>query len=334
MLVLLTRQQIDDIQWNSLINQSVGEYFYALTWYLDIVSPDWEALVFLQNGKYEAVMPLPVAKLYGIAYLKQPLFCQQLGIFANPTCTVSYTKFLELLYQKFSYIAEYSFNTTNLEIATIYKNSKNDSNFRTKICNTHLVNLRQTPENIYKNYTKDRKTNLKRALSASNQVIESEDIAPLVAIFRAETEQKIKGGVDVKAYSLLQQVYEALAARQMAKLYYTIQQKNHQITIESGVLLAFSQRKIIYLFNAGLEKYRKKNGRTLLIHHTIEKYANSNYDYFDFESPEVEEIANFYQSFGAKAFPYLQIHYNNLPFWIEIPKKIRKLLYDSNYCKL
>ena len=334
MIKLLSRNEIDDNQWNELINTCSYGCCYALTWYLDIVSPNWKALVFLQNGDYQAVMPLPIATTFGIDYIKQPLFCQQLGVFSKNSDNISeipdkvFLDFFAILFQHYNYVAEYSLNIGN---NVFNKEVNQDANlfiqtYKGLIINnlyhTHLLNLQQDYTTIYDNYNKDRKLNLKRAKLLQTNIIESQDINPLIEIFITETEHKIKGGVHVQAYDLLRKVYQALLDRNMAKIYYTI---NQQQEIESGILLVFSQRKIIYLFNAAKTKYRKNNGRTLLIDHVLQLYANKEYDYFDFESPEIKDISDFYQSFGAKPFPFLQIHYNHLPFWVQIPKKIRQL---------
>lgn len=339
MIKLFSRNEIDDNQWNELINTCSYGYCYALTWYLDIVSPNWKALVFLQNVDYQVVMPLPIATTFGIDYVKQPLFCQQLGVFSRNDFAISQQKlseFLATFFQHYNYVAEYSFNIGNgiIDFSQKYLSGGLKSSDRYFLLHTHLLNLQQDYTTIYENYNKDRKLNLKRAklsqtkLSQTNlsqtNIIESQDINPLIEIFIAETEHKIKGGVHVQAYDLLRKVYQALLDRNMAKIYYTI---NQQQEIGSGILIAFSQRKIIYLFNAAKTKYRKNNGRTLLIDHVLQLYANKEYDYFDFESPEIKDISDFYQSFGAKPFPFLQIHYNHLPFWVQIPKKIRQLFY-------
>ena len=80
LLTHLSRHEIDDQRWNEAIQTSLNARPYALTWYLDAVTPQWEALVY---GDYEAVMPLPVKKRFGIRYYVQPRWTQQLGIFAT-----------------------------------------------------------------------------------------------------------------------------------------------------------------------------------------------------------------------------------------------------------
>jgi hypothetical protein len=53
---------------------------YALSWYLNIVCPDWEILV---AKDHTAVMPLPISRSFGRTVLRQPEFAWQLGIFST-----------------------------------------------------------------------------------------------------------------------------------------------------------------------------------------------------------------------------------------------------------
>ena len=51
----LKHDKIDKVKWDNCISRSVNGHIYARSWYLNIVSPDWDALI---EGDYEAVMPL------------------------------------------------------------------------------------------------------------------------------------------------------------------------------------------------------------------------------------------------------------------------------------
>jgi hypothetical protein len=62
------------------IDSSPNGIIYALSWYLDIVCPEWEILA---TEDHSAVMPLPVTRLLGRKILRQPDFAWQLGIFST-----------------------------------------------------------------------------------------------------------------------------------------------------------------------------------------------------------------------------------------------------------
>lgn len=108
MIRYLKNSEIDRTRWDRIVMDWTGQP-YGLSWWLDIVSPGWEALV---KGDYEAVMPLPVKKRYGIRYLVLPRFCQQLGVFGQEDTT----EFLD----RIPYLS-YDFN---LNFRNFYKSGK------------------------------------------------------------------------------------------------------------------------------------------------------------------------------------------------------------------
>ena len=56
-VIHLRNSEIDRTNWDNCIAQSANQLTYAHSWYLDVVSPQWEALV---DENYDYVMPLPV----------------------------------------------------------------------------------------------------------------------------------------------------------------------------------------------------------------------------------------------------------------------------------
>jgi hypothetical protein len=314
-LQIVQRKAIDEKAWNELISNSPQGIMYALSWYLDVVSPNWQAIVYAPQGKYEIVMPLPIRQKYGIAFVQQPLFCQQLGVFALETVTVELVDtFIQKMLQTYQWVSWYCFNTdnptfTNLPIAQT-------------VLTTHHLTLHQDAQKNVAKYNKDRKMNLKRALKSAMKIEESTNIQPLIAMFCEEAAKKIEGGVAENAYALLQKLYTTLHQNHCAKLLYT--QEGEKYT--AGILLAYYQRHIIYLFNAAYHAYRKSNGRTLLIHEHLlsaPTYAPQA-TIFDFESPEKTPIAEFYESFGATPKQFLHISYNHLPYPIRMAQELKR----------
>ena len=90
----LKNSEIDRDQWNECIDKSINGLIYAHDWYLDIVSPGWEALIL---GEYDAVFPLPFLKKYGIPYLSHPFFAQQLGVFYKKENKAVVDRFIKAL---------------------------------------------------------------------------------------------------------------------------------------------------------------------------------------------------------------------------------------------
>ncbi|MFH1005014.1 MAG: hypothetical protein V1781_05925 [Bacteroidota bacterium] len=106
----ISHSHINKKTWDECIEHSQNSLIYAYSWYLDIVCPNWEALV---EGDYESVMPLTWEKKYGIRYLFQPYFTQQLGIFSkNKLEKKTIEKFLLSIPTYYKFI-EINLNTQN-----------------------------------------------------------------------------------------------------------------------------------------------------------------------------------------------------------------------------
>ena len=84
MIRFVPNDKIDKQKWDSAIDNSTSPYFYAKSWYLDKVSPRWNALI---EDDYRKLMPLPVKQKWGFKYICQPILTQQLGIFSADQIT-------------------------------------------------------------------------------------------------------------------------------------------------------------------------------------------------------------------------------------------------------
>jgi len=67
-------------QYDNCISKSPNGLIYSLSWYLNIICPEWEILT---TEDYSAVMPLPVSRSFGRKVLKQPDYAWQLGVFST-----------------------------------------------------------------------------------------------------------------------------------------------------------------------------------------------------------------------------------------------------------
>jgi Acetyltransferase (GNAT) domain len=294
-IALLQRQQINDSLWDDFIEHSPQNILYAQSWYLDTVAARWAALVVIDEQGWVAVLPVPLRRKFGFWVVQQPLFCQILGVFFRDN-TIN-ANISEQLSQKL--LAEYRYIST---YAGRFLGTK-CTHF------THILDLTQNYETLKSNYSTDRKTNLKKAQKHNWQIVESVDIEPLIAIFKQNHAHKIDGGVSESGYDLLRNIFKKLTEKKAVRLAYTI--KNNQI--EAGCLFAIYGGRIIYIFNSATQTGRQHNARTLLIDNVLEQYAASDC-IFDFESPMIESINDFYASFGTEKVYFTTIQQNNLPF--------------------
>jgi len=321
-IVYLLHHQIFKAEWDELIDSSPQRQVYAMSWYLDVVAPGWEAVVELDlQRNYKTVMPIPWHRKLGMRYIQQPLYCQQLGVYSTQASIdpALYTALIGEIYKRFRYVINLAFNGANLLAAKLPL-----AGVQVHYTATHYLDLSVGYKHLFQMYTYDRKMNLKRAHRSQLSIIESDDLAPLIAFFKEFAAGKIYGGVSEGAYAQLRQLHQVLQQKKVAKLLYTVDETGR---LNGGGLFVVWSGRIVYLFNAAPAFGRKQNGRTLLLDYMIQQYAGQEYT-FDFESPDAGEtsIVSFYESFGARAVPIPVLRYNCLPLGIRIMRELRMKL--------
>lgn len=315
--ILLSREQIDAPSWDNHIQNSRQCVIYALSWYLDIVCGQWEALVWPSATNFSIVMPLPVRRRFGRRILYQPLFCQYLGIFSKHDLTAAQCEaFLEALKVHFPYISSYAFNPENFSIISKLRLK----GFEIEVFQTHWLHLDRSYTELYSGYSKDRSANVKRGRRANWEIVESGDFEPLIALF-AENHAPGIGKIKADAYQTLKKLGAELIKNAGGHLTYA----RSGTRVRAGIMLARNHGRTIYLFNAADNAGRKGNARAVLLDAYFRDNAGTE-QIFDFESPTKESIAGYYAGFGAIETPFYCIKRNVLPFPLRQIQKLRKWL--------
>lgn len=313
----LLHHQIDKAAWDDCIDHAPNGLVYALSWYLDTVSPGWEAFVVVHEKQYQVCFPVPIRQKWGAKYVMHPFVCQQLGFFCRES--LSYTTeelLLDALFARYRYIPQLAFNTQNTQALQAYLDDsirkKKLGQLHSSIPYTLELALNKPYEILHQDYHRDRKYRLAQARDRNINFVSSDDFEPLIDIFIRGIEPTLPRYVYPHNYEPLRNLFAAVRQHGRYELYYTLDEQGR---CTSGCWFVIYRHRIIYLYNAALREVRRENGRTLIIDHVIKKYQNSSY-IFDFESPMKESINNFYASFGSQPAFYYQLYVNNLPTWI------------------
>lgn len=317
--VFLSREQIDAQRWDKHISHSGQCVIYALSWYLDTVCEQWEALVWPSATEFSIVMPLAVRRKMGVRVLYQPLFCQYLGIFSQQELAPAQCSlFLQAVAARYTYVSNYTFNPENFQL--IFGVARDLKCFDLEIRKTHWLDLDRHYGHISTGYAKDRNANLKRGARAKWQIIGSDDFERLVAFFVQHHAPHI-GKIKKNAYRTL----EALGRRCLDNAAGTLLYARIGPCIHAGILLARYRGRTIYLFNSADPVGRKGNARAVMLDTYFRRHAGTK-QVFDFESPQKESIAAYYAGFGAMEIPFCCISRNALPFPLRQLQWLRKWL--------
>ncbi len=273
----MKNRAIDFKRWDDAIAQSHNQLTYAFSWYLNVVSPDWEALV---SEDYGFVMPLPVKSRYKIPYLVQPVLTQQLGIFSKNEISENIVK---------KFIKEIPYFSYELAL--------NEKNFYGKalIFPNFILDLNSEYKNLYKNFSKNTQRNIEKASKLNLKI--QDDLS-------SETYISFYFKVDKHYLSPQQPVLEQLIAngldKKELKLLGVYSKENNLI---AALCLLESGNRIIYLMPVSNEEGKNSCAMFFLIDYLIRKNAGKN-KMIDFEGSRIEGIARLYRGFGAKYHPY------------------------------
>jgi hypothetical protein len=312
--------EIDRSQWDALITEAPNGLIYALSWYLDSVSPGWEGLVKEEQGRYVAVLPLPVRRKFGLRYLQQPLFAQQLGLFSRqPPTAADWQQVADLLRRQFRFITQYAFNTGNVELL-----GAGQPGLAGAVFTTYYLSLKPPYEQLLAGYKPNRRWRLNQARRRGLHVELTTDIDLMVKIFAENTAPKIYGVIG-EAYEY--RILRALYARAHQEGLATMRQVRGASgeVLAMGLLFRFKQH-LTYIFNCSTRAGKEAGAISVLLDEVLRAHAGQDL-LFDFEAPEVPNVAHFYNSFGPAPAPFLAITANRLPWPVRQLKAARMALY-------
>jgi len=294
----LRHTEIDKHKWDNTLKLSPNGIVYASSWYLDIVSPGWEALM---EDDYKFIFPLCKRSKYGFNYLYQPHFTQQGGLFSisgNPT-TEKVKQFLASIPENFKLI-EINLNTSN-HIDAFGKGIISKRR-------THHLSLHQPIDELRKNYSDNLKRNLKKSKQVEQTLASSNEVKAIIALFRSERGKNIEQLGD-KEYAMLEKIISVAQKRNEVEILLT---KNNSGRITAGAVFLKSFMSYIFLFSATGNEARESGSMSLIIDHFIEKHQGEN-KLLDFEGSMNDDLSRFYRSYGSQEIVYLQIRKNTLP---------------------
>lgn len=320
MIRYISHEEINRSQWDACINEAPNGLIYALSWYLDIVSPGWAAFVKEAQGRYIAVLPLPERRKFGMRYLKQPLFAQQLGLFYLELPTpADWQQVAHLMRKQFRFITRYAFNTSNTDLLPAGGPQLTGVTFT-----TYYLSLRPAYPQLLANYKPNRRWRLNQARRRGLRLERTTDIDLLVRIFAENTAPKIYGVIgEAYEYRLLRALYTATSQRGLA---YMWQARTASGEVGAMILLFKFKKQLTYIFNASTAAGKEAGAISVLLDEIFKTYAGQDLS-FDFEAPEVANVAHFYSSFGSVAAPFLTITADRLPWPVRQLKAARVALY-------
>lgn len=287
-LKFLNRSEIDEIKWDSCVDSALYNSVYGYSWYLDaITDQNWSAVI-LED--YKAVFPLPWRKKYGIFYIYQPFFCQQLGIFSSVS-DLNTDDFVLAIPKKFKRI--------HLQLNHYYPH-----NLKTREHPNYILNLNQSYKELRTNFKQDAIKNLKKSEKKQFQYDENIPVSQVIDIHRNfwGSKEDALSQADYQRFEL---------ACKYAK------NRNRLLTIAVGdadTILGASifmqaNRRLHYLVSAPTDAGRVYSIMHAIVNYVIEKYSEQDI-LLDFEGSKIPEVASFYKKWGSTVEQYYEVKIN------------------------
>lgn len=273
----LKHKEIDRTRWDECLDASPDALPYARTWYLDVVSPGWEALV---ADDYDCIMPLPRKRRYGLAYLVQPPLTQQLGVFARQGGS---EKMTEAFMRKIPY---WSYH--------MHLNEHNATPRATPLPNYVLLLARPYAE-LQAAYGTNARRNITKARRAGVEVREGLPPDDFLTFYYG-----VEKHYAAPDRALVTRLLDEGLRRSAVVLYGAY---NPEGELVAALCLLVSTGRLVYLLPVSGTEGKRLSAMFAVIDHIIYRNAGTPC-LLDFEGSRQEGIARFYRGFGAELREY------------------------------
>lgn len=292
----MKNKDIDKARWNGFIDQALFPQVYAKSWMLDISSPDWGALV---GDGWEWAMPLTVSRKWGIPYLLQPMFFQQLGVFSRTEVESSvYDNVLDFLSRKYPYV-HYRFNRHNQFSGPTGRIAKRQ---------TFELDLSLGYDQLRSGFSQSHRKNINKCYNRGVKVYPSADLDKHLKLMSGMYAQLGINEIKPRNYQAFKEFAGYGMRNTDSKLFFATNEQGE--TIGSAFFLK-SGRQFV-LFTARTDEGIEKRCSFALIDKFLKEESGSGC-YLDFAGSDISGIADFNAGWGAKNYTYLSYSNRWLP---------------------
>lgn len=294
-ITYLKRAEIDISKWSNCVNSCIGEAsVFAQHWFLDKHCKHWDAIVV---GDYQAVLPLPIRRKFGIEYVYPPFFASRLGFFGEKLSQKETDEALDLVTKKFKW-ADLIFHSP-----IDYKKGKLLPH------RTYLLDLHENYETIRKNYHESHRRNCKKGQAENLEIVFDATPKEIIDLFRNNRGKEDSVGYKTSDYEDLLRIISLLQEKKAVEI---VGVRNGDGVLCAGAFFPFWGEKYHFLFSG---RIADKQSRSLyfLMDNFIARHAEEAM-FLDFNGSDNPHIARFYAGFGAKESTFTQLIMNQLHF--------------------
>jgi hypothetical protein len=290
----LTRKEIEPSKWDACVEGSGLGIAFGYSHYLDIMADDWEGLV---AGDYEAVLPLPTRRKFGIRYAYPPRFMGPHPVYAATACKPHTAEIIRTVGRLFPF--------SDIQIVA----SAVETDLPHTVRRNHMLSLHDTYETLRSGYRPTCRNLLSKATGEGITVQKGED--PDEAIRRAARDGMMKGcsPADLARFRIL--------CRELVKRgnCFTLTASSRTGEPLSMAVFFTTERRLHYMASWTGDPGRRTGASRLVLDSVVKENAGTG-KILDFVGSDIPGIASFFEGFGAVVSDYLLIRQNRLPTWM------------------
>jgi len=301
MIIYLKHHEIDREQWDNCIKYSSGNKTYGFSWFLDIMSPGWEALI---DDEYDSVFPVPCFRKYGISYIATPVFLQQLGAYSpDKSPQKALNEFIEYLPDTYWLI----------DLCTSHR--VDNDKFIVTLKSNYELDLSSSYDKLWNKFSNHCRRNIEKSYKKKVESVNVVRPGELTGLFRNNAGEKIRG-IKQKDYERLETLMDFCIKNGKGRI---IAIRGSKKKILYGLFLVEVKGRKTMLFVVNTPESREKRLGYYVVNELIRESAGTK-TILDFAGSSMPSIAAFMESFGSKNVPFYRNYRNMLPWPIRLLK--------------
>lgn len=295
---IIHNKDIDRLKWDAFTVNSSTAHVFNLSWYLDIVFPEWQALIVSDEKGWIAVLPLFSRKKYGFNISLQPLLIRYSGVISDDV-SFDRDELHQVVKNAVSGFSIYHFTSVSDFLQDKFKKEKL----------TYILDISSSYNQILSQFKGSLRNKIGNFNSQDYTISEDKSTDALIQLYQYYTEiGKFKVTADY--YEKLEKLYKVASDKNMAKI---VTARNSEMEAVAS-LLYFYFAGTIYLFIGLTHQNHKKTAiHPYLIANEI-KEKSGTFNKFDFLGSMIPSVAKFNKSFGAIPHPYHEVFLKKFPF--------------------
>jgi hypothetical protein len=294
----LQHHEIDYQKWDKCIKKSVNGSIYAYSWFLNIVSEEWDALI---DEKYETVMPLTFKKVFGFKILIQPVFASNLGVFSTKVLNEEVVdSFIKAIPGKF-WLFNINLNKYNKITEQLF-HIRHDC--------VYEIDLIPSYKRISESFSNEVKEEIEYAAKNKISIITGMNSNDLVSLYLNNKTllQKILFRKHIKKIKML--VSNSIKFR-VGQVYGAYTREN---SLCAAAFFVWSHNRVFLLFFGFNKTGLKELAHITLINEFIKLHAEQNLT-LRFEFSSRNKYSDLYMGFGGRRYEFMRVRKKGFPLF-------------------